>query len=57
MSSESNQAIPSEFRISKKWDDVMEHTVINVSAGTIAAGLASIILFRKLFTIGVSFPC
>eukprot|EP00349_Pseudokeronopsis_sp_Brazil_P002371 CAMPEP_0202971854 /NCGR_PEP_ID=MMETSP1396-20130829/31623_1 /ASSEMBLY_ACC=CAM_ASM_000872 /TAXON_ID= /ORGANISM="Pseudokeronopsis sp., Strain Brazil" /LENGTH=82 /DNA_ID=CAMNT_0049701691 /DNA_START=62 /DNA_END=310 /DNA_ORIENTATION=- len=46
MSAESNQTIPSEFRISKKWDDVIEHSIVNVSMGVLTAGVASIVLFR-----------
>ncbi len=45
----SSQAIPSELRISKKWDDVIENGIINVSTGFLAAGVASIVLFRKYY--------
>lgn len=46
-SSTSSAGIPSEYRISKKWDDVIENGVVNVSTGLLVAGLASIVLFRK----------
>eukprot|EP01033_Poteriospumella_lacustris_P009860 gene9860-7061_t len=42
----SSQTIPSELRISKKWDDVIESGVLNVSTGVLVAGVASIVLFR-----------
>jgi hypothetical protein len=43
----SSQTIPSELRISKKWDDVIESGVLNVSTGVLVAGVASIVLFSK----------
>lgn len=39
--------IPSELRISKQWDAAIEQTLVNTAIGATAAGLASIVLFRK----------
>ncbi len=39
--------IPSELRISKQWDSAVEQTLVNTAIGATAAGLASIVLFRK----------
>jgi hypothetical protein len=41
------ESIPSEFRIAKKWDDIIENSVVNVSTGLIVAGVASMVLFSK----------
>ncbi len=43
-----NHHIPSEMRISKVWDAAIEDTVIKAVTGAGIAGLASIVLFRKL---------
>ena len=40
--------IPSELRLSQKWDRAIEGFVIKGAAGLIFAGLASVVLFRKL---------
>ncbi|CAM9707227.1 unnamed protein product, partial [Hapterophycus canaliculatus] len=39
--------VPSEFKISEKWDVCLERTVINFGMGVVAAGLASVVLTRK----------
>lgn len=55
-------SIPSELRLSQKWDFAMENLLIRSTVGGIAAGLASVVLFRgggsarKAFTgFGVGF--
>ncbi|CAM9406847.1 unnamed protein product [Scytosiphon promiscuus] len=39
--------VPSELKISEKWDVCLERTVINVGMGVVAAGLASVVLTRS----------
>lgn len=46
--SETKGFIPSELRLSQKWDRAIEGFVIKGAAGFIFAGLASVVLFRKL---------
>lgn len=39
--------MPSEFKISEKWDVCLERTVINFGMGVVAAGLAGVVLTRE----------
>lgn len=39
--------VPSEFKISEKWDVCLERTVINFGIGVVAAGLAGVVLTRE----------
>jgi hypothetical protein len=39
--------LPSELRLTNKWDICIERTFISVTAGAVVAGLASIVLFRE----------
>ncbi|CAN0251248.1 unnamed protein product [Ectocarpus sp. 8 AP-2014] len=39
--------VPSEFKISEKWDVCLERTVINFGAGVVVAGLAGVVLTRS----------
>ncbi|OQR85460.1 hypothetical protein ACHHYP_11790 [Achlya hypogyna] len=39
-------SIPSEYRISEKWDKCIESFVVNFSAGLVAGGLTSLVLAR-----------
>jgi hypothetical protein len=39
--------IPSEFKLSKKWDVCAERMLLHVTVGGIIAGLSSLVLFRK----------
>lgn len=41
------QQVPSEFKISEKWDVCLERTVINFGMGVVAAGLAGVVLTRE----------
>ena len=41
--------IPSELRLNHKWQSIGEKFLINVTIGTIGCGLASLVLFSKLF--------
>jgi len=47
-SSKSGSFIPSELRISQKWDKAIETVLIKGATGFIVAGLASVVLFSKL---------
>ena len=38
--------VPSELKISDKWDKLLEDMVIKTGAGVTVGGLASIVLFR-----------
>jgi len=38
--------IPSELRLTYKWEGCVERALSNTTVGTVAAGLASIVLFR-----------
>ncbi|KDO34283.1 hypothetical protein SPRG_19101 [Saprolegnia parasitica CBS 223.65] len=38
--------IPSEYRISEKWDKCIESFMVNFSAGLVAGGLTSLVLAR-----------
>ena len=40
--------IPSELRLTYKWDGCVERALVNTTIGTVAGGLASVVLFRKL---------
>mmetsp|Transcript_6114 Transcript_6114/g.9226 ORF Transcript_6114/g.9226 Transcript_6114/m.9226 type:complete len:83 (+) Transcript_6114:77-325(+) len=61
MSCKMSEVIPSELRLSKKWDVCAERMFIHVATGAVVAGLASVVLFRTssgrakgtLFGIGV----
>lgn len=39
--------IPSELRLTYKWDGCVERALVNTTIGTVAGGLASVVLFRK----------
>ena len=39
--------LPSELRLSSKWDVCLERLVFNVSAGALMAGLVSIVIFSE----------
>ncbi|OQS06619.1 hypothetical protein THRCLA_20334 [Thraustotheca clavata] len=43
---EKKTSIPSEYRISEKWDKCIESFVVNFSAGLVAGGLTSLVLAR-----------
>ena len=43
----SKQIIPSELRLSYKWDTAIENLVVKTAVGTLIAGLASLVLFSK----------
>ncbi|TMW62813.1 hypothetical protein Poli38472_005431 [Pythium oligandrum] len=45
-SSTENKEIPSEYRISEKWDKCIENFALHFSAGLVAGGLTSIVLAR-----------
>mmetsp|Transcript_19961 Transcript_19961/g.33641 ORF Transcript_19961/g.33641 Transcript_19961/m.33641 type:complete len:82 (+) Transcript_19961:60-305(+) len=38
--------LPSELRLSSKWDTCVERMLFHVGAGALVAGLASVVLFR-----------
>jgi hypothetical protein len=40
-------AVPSELRLTHKWDKAIESLVVKASLGTLVAGLFSLVLFRK----------
>ena len=42
--------LPSELRLSSKWDTCVERMIFHVTAGVVVAGLASVVLFRKSLT-------
>ena len=44
-----SQKVPSEFKISEKWDVCLERTVINFGMGVVAAGLAGVVLTRECY--------
>lgn len=46
--SKSGGFIPSELRLSQKWDRAIEGFVIKGATGLLIAGLASVVLFRKM---------
>lgn len=39
-------AIPSEYKISEKWDKCFENFLLHFSAGAVAGGLTSLVLAR-----------
>ena len=41
--------IPSELRLTYKWDGCVERALAHTSVGTIVGGLASVVLFSKYF--------
>lgn len=44
--------IPSEYRLSLKWENAIKKFGTNVGVGSAVAGIASIVVFRKyLFTL------
>lgn len=43
----SESKIPSELRLSQRWDIAVERFVINASIGFVVGGLASLVIFRK----------
>ncbi|KAI9913334.1 hypothetical protein PsorP6_005480 [Peronosclerospora sorghi] len=42
-----NDAIPSEYRISEKWDKCIENFTLYFGAGLVAGGLTSLVLARS----------
>lgn len=40
------QGVPSEFRISEKWDKCIENFTLHFAAGLVAGGLTSVVLAR-----------
>jgi hypothetical protein len=40
-------SVPSELRISKKWDFAVEQFIRQAGMGFLAAGIASLVLFSK----------
>ena len=50
--------IPSELRLTYKWDGCVERALAHTSVGTIAGGLVSVVLFSKCFSFSsFSFLC
>jgi hypothetical protein len=47
--SEKKSIVPSELRLSLKWQQTFERFAVNTSIGAVACGLASVILFRSPF--------
>lgn len=47
MSQESTSNRPSQYYIDEKWDAAIDHTLRRVVYGTLAGGLAAVILFRE----------
>jgi len=45
----SESKIPSELRLSQSWDHAIERLVLNGGVGLVLGGLASIVLFSKLY--------
>lgn len=45
-SSSSSNNVPSEFRISEKWDKCIENFTLHFAAGLVAGGLTSVVLAR-----------
>lgn len=43
-----NKEIPSEYRISEKWDKCLENFTLHFTAGLVAGGLTSLVLARTL---------
>ena len=41
-----SKEIPSEYRISAKWDKCIENFTLHFSAGLVAAGLTSLVVTR-----------
>jgi inner membrane organizing system protein 1 len=41
-----NKEIPSEYRISEKWDKCLENFTLYFGAGLVAGGLTSLVLAR-----------
>ena len=39
--------IPSELRLTYKWDGCVERAIVNTTVGTVVGGLASVVLFSK----------
>ena len=46
--------IPSELRLTYKWDGCVERALAHTSVGTIVGGLASVVLFSKFFSLSLS---
>ena len=46
--------IPSELRLTYKWDGCVERALAHTSVGTIVGGLASVVLFSKFFPLSLS---
>lgn len=44
----SGKEIPSEYRISEKWDKCLENFTLHFTAGLVAGGLTSLVLARAL---------
>ncbi|DAZ93681.1 TPA: hypothetical protein N0F65_008189 [Lagenidium giganteum] len=42
-----NQDIPSEYKISEKWDKCLENFALHFGAGLVAGGLTSLVLARS----------
>lgn len=40
------EGVPSEFRISEKWDKCIENFTLHFTAGLVAGGLTSVVLAR-----------
>ena len=50
--------IPSELRLTYKWDGCVEMALAHTSVGTSAGGLVSVVLFSKCFSFSsFSFLC
>lgn len=47
-SNTSSSFIPSELRLSQKWDRAIETFLIRGTAGFVVAGLSSVVLFRTI---------
>ncbi|KAF1776638.1 Protein of unknown function DUF543 [Phytophthora cactorum] len=45
-----NKEIPSEYRISEKWDKCLENFTLYFGAGLVAGGLSSLVLARMFWS-------
>ncbi|TYZ63024.1 hypothetical protein PybrP1_004018 [[Pythium] brassicae (nom. inval.)] len=45
--SSSSNSVPSEYRISEKWDKCIENFTLHFAAGLVAGGLTSVVLARS----------
>lgn len=53
-SSSNSSRVPSEFRISEKWDKCIENFTLHFAAGLVAGGLTSVVLARTSLSLSLS---